>query len=76
MTTKVSLKPKSKEATQRREVEESEMRARFLIADITSLLGRAPEAVLTEMNGHLERALQSVRSTIETKYREAMEKLR
>jgi len=68
MTTKIE-KPKVEGSE--KQMEEADMKARFLIADIRAALDRVPDEALPEVNLHLEQALKTARDAMETKKREA-----
>lgn len=67
MTTKVEkLRVREEQQT----VEEADMKARFLVADITAALDRIPDEAVPAVNLHLEQALRTARNAMETKKRE------
>lgn len=74
MTTKVEPKSKSKDPEDGGFVEEADIKARFLIADITSAIGKVPDEALPEVNLHLEQALQAARTAMETTKKKETEK--
>lgn len=49
-----------------REIEESEIKARGLMADIIPLLGKLKDEALDEVSVYLENALKSARKSLET----------
>jgi hypothetical protein len=62
--------------TVKAQIDESEMKARFLLADIISLLGNVPDDALPDVTTHLERTLESVRAALEAKKRETIVRVR
>ena len=73
MTTKAEPK---KPETCEQVVQEADMKARFLLSDITTLLDKVPDEALPDVNEHLKRALDSARDAMETKKRESEKRLK
>ena len=73
MTTKVE---RAKKIGDEKQIEEADMKARFLVADIQAALDRVPDEALPEVNLHLEEALKAARNAMETKRQETTKRVK
>lgn len=66
-TTKVSDKKSDKIRAIDPAIEEADMKARFLTADIYQALDKVPDDAIPDVKNHLEQALKTAKNAMETK---------